>query len=344
VSHPVLLDRRTLLYLATDPDGSGPWLYSMDVERRRPHRLSSGLDRYTSLAASRDGRRLVVTRATPKRTLWRLRLADVPGEHMAARLSLTTTTGFFPRVGPNYLLYISTAGTRESLWKLANGTSTELWSAEGAHILGGPAITSDGRHIAFSVRQYGRPLLCVIQADGTNLRVVADSLDLQGAPAWAPDGESITSAASDHGIPRLFRVPLDGRAPTVLVQEYATDPVWAPDGRFVVYSGPDIGTTFSVKAATAEGTAYLLPNLRLSRGARHIEFRPGDRAIVFLRGDLQQKNLWSIDLKTGAERQLTNFAPDFHIRDFDISPDGREVVLERVQERSDVVLLDLPRR
>ena len=29
---------------------------------------------------------------------------------------------------------------------------------------------------------------------------------------------------------------------------------------------------------------------------------------------------------------------------FDISPDGREVVLERVQERSDVVLVDLARR
>jgi hypothetical protein len=41
---------------------------------------------------------------------------------------------------------------------------------------------------------------------------------------------------------------------------------------------------------------------------------------------------------------LTNLAPDFNIGDFDISPDGRQVVLERVQERSDVVLLDLPGR
>jgi hypothetical protein len=48
-------------------------------------------------------------------------------------------------------------------------------------------------------------------------------------------------------------------------------------------------------------------------------------------------------LDTGVERQLTNITPDFDIRDFDISPDGREVVLERAQERSDVVLLDLPR-
>ena len=62
VSHPVLLDRHTLMYLASDSDGSGPWLYSMDVERRIPHRLTSGVDRYTSLAASADGRRLVATR------------------------------------------------------------------------------------------------------------------------------------------------------------------------------------------------------------------------------------------------------------------------------------------
>ena len=41
VTYPVLLDRRTLMYLATDSDGSGPWLYSMDVERRIPHRLTS---------------------------------------------------------------------------------------------------------------------------------------------------------------------------------------------------------------------------------------------------------------------------------------------------------------
>jgi dipeptidyl aminopeptidase/acylaminoacyl peptidase len=64
---------------------------------------------------------------------------------------------------------------------------------------------------------------------------------------------------------------------------------------------------------------------------------------VVLRGEIQHKDLWLIDLVTGAERQLTHLAPEFHIRDFDISPDGRDVVIERVQERSNVVLLDLSR-
>jgi Tol biopolymer transport system component len=344
VSHPVLLDRRTLMYLASDPDGSGPWLYSMDVERRIPHRLTSGLDRYTSLAASADSRRLVVTLASPKRTLWRLRIADSPAEVSApARILLTSSTGFSPRLGPNYLLYVSATGTSESIWKLANGTGTELWSGLGARVFGGPAISPDGRYVAFSVRQHGQTHLYVMQADGTNARVLTDSLDLQGAPAWAPDGQSITSAADDNGVPHLFRVPVDGRSPAPFVREYSVDPVWAPDGSFVVYSGPDIGTTFSVKAVTAEAAAHALPALTLTRGARHLAFLPGGRALVLLRGEIQHKNLWLIDLETGGERQLTNLTPDFDIRDFDISTDGREVVLERVQEHSDVVLLDLPR-
>jgi Tol biopolymer transport system component/DNA-binding winged helix-turn-helix (wHTH) protein len=344
VTYPVFADSRTLMYLASDSDGSGPWLYSMNVERRIPHRLTSGLDRYTSLAASADGRRLVVTLASPKRTLWRLPIADSPREgSVPARISLTTNTGFSPRLGPDYLLYASATGVTESIWKIANGAGTELWSGQGAQILGGPAISSDGRYIAFSARQLGKTLLYVMQSDGTNPRVVADSLDLQGDPAWAPDGQSLTSSANDHGVPRLFRVPLDGHAPSLFVQEYSVDPAWAPDGQFVVYSGPDIGTTFSVKAVAADASAHTLPPLTLTRGARHIAFLPGARALVLLRGEIQHKNLWLINLDTGAERQLTNLTPDFNIRDFDISPDGHEVVLERVQDLSDIALLDLPR-
>jgi Tol biopolymer transport system component len=344
VTYPVLLDRRTLMYLASDSDGSGPRLYSMDVERRIPHRLSSGLDRYTSLAASADGRRLVATVASPKTTLWRLRIGDSSAERSAATpIPLTTGPGFSPRLGPDFLLYISATGTGDSIWKFADGTSAELWNGEEARVIGGPAISHDGRSIAFSVNRRGQTLLYMMQADGTNARIVADSLNLQGAPAWTPDGQSIISAVVDYGVPHLFRIPIDGRPPTVFVQEYSVDPAWAPEGRFAVYSGPDIGTTFSVKAITSEAKPLPLRTLTLTRGARHLAFLPGGHALVVLRGEIQHKDLWLIDLDTGAERQLTNFPPEFNIRDFDISPDGHEAVLERLQERSDVVLLDLPR-
>ncbi len=151
--------------------------------------------------------RLVVTLANPKRTLWHLRIADSLAKVSApVPISLSTTTGFSPRLGPNYLLYVSATDTSDSIWKLQNGTATELWSGSGARVFGGPVIARDGGHIAFSVRQHGQAVLYVVQADGTSARVVADSLNLQGAPAWAPDGQSITIAADDHGVPNLFRV------------------------------------------------------------------------------------------------------------------------------------------
>ncbi len=344
ITYPVLLDRRTLIYLASDSDGSGPWLYGMDVERRIPHRLTSGIDQYTSLAASADGRRLTVTRTIPSSTFWRLRIADLPSQLSEAdRIPLTTTNGFSPRLGPNYLLYVSATGDSESIWKLSDGTSTELWRGDGARIFGGPAIAPDGRSVAFSVRQNGKILLYVMQIDGTNARVVADSLGLQGAPAWASDSKSITSAVNEHGIPHLFRVPIDGQPPTPLVREYSVDPAWAPDGSFVIYSGADIGTTFSLKAVTADARPHSLPALTLSRGARRVAFVPGKRELIILRGGIQHKNLWLIDLETGSERQLTDLDSDFDIRDFDISPDGREVVIERMQERSNVAILDILR-
>jgi Tol biopolymer transport system component len=167
---------------------------------------------------------------------------------------------------------------------------------------------------------------------------------LQGTPAWTPDGRSITSAADDDGTPRLFKLPLDGSKPTRLVQEYSTDPAWSPDGTVVVYSGPDIGTTFSVKAAPFDASAKPFAPLTLARGARHLVPFPGRQEWVVLRGEIRHKNLWLVDPETGEQRPLTVFGNGFDVSDFDISRDGREVVLERTEEESDIVLLDLHHR
>jgi Tol biopolymer transport system component len=346
ISFPVFVDRHTLLYLAKDSDGAGPWLYGMDIDRRVSHRLGSGLDRYTSLAASADGRRLLLTVASPKRSLWRFRIpARLAEPSVPIAVPLTSSTGFSPRQGPNYFLYVSANGSTNSIWKIAGGTATELWTGHGAQIFGGPAISRDGQNIAFSVREHEKAFLFVMRADGTNARILSDSLDWEGGPAWEADGKSITSAANVKGVPHLFRVPLDGGAPIPFVSDYSIDPAWSPDGRFVAYSGPDIGTTFSVKILSTADSANLSPSrtLKLTRGARHVVFLPKEHSLVFLRGEIQHKDLYVADLQTGVERQLTSLPADFDVRDFDISSDGSEVIFERVQQRSDVVLLDLPR-
>jgi Tol biopolymer transport system component len=344
VSHPVVFDSKTLLYLASGADGSGPWLYSIDVNRRISHKLTTGPDRYTSLAASADARRLVLTLTSPTHTLWRLNLKDSPPQAPPARIPLTTSSGIAPRLGPNYLLYVSSTDTGDSIRKVANGNTVELWNGPGAKVLGSPAISPDGTSVTFAATEQARSILYTMRTDGTNTRVVTDSLHLQGSPSWTPDGKSITVAAAEQGTPHLVRVPLDGSPAVQLAKEFSLDPVWAPNGGYVVYSGADIGTNFSLKAMTADASAYPLPSLTMTRGARRMAFVDGGRSLVILQGEIQHKNLWLIDLRTGAQRQLTNLPSDFDVSDFDISGDGRDLVLERAQAHSDVVLFDLPRR
>ena len=90
----------------------------------------------------------------------------------------------------------------------------------------------------------------------------------------------------------------------------------------------------------ADGQAGPQPNIVLSRGARRLVFVPGMHAIVVLRGEMDRKNFWLIDLDSGRERQLTNFAANFLSGDFDISPDGREIIFDREEDNSDLVLIE----
>ena len=350
VSYPTFLDGSTLLYLAGGPDGSGPWIYGLDVERRVPHRLSSGVERWTSLEASGDGRRVVATATQIRSSLWRAPLSDRPATPSGAeRIPLPTAQGRSPALAGDHLLYVSSDGTNERIWSLVEGRSTELWTAPGVRVIGGPVGAPDGNRIAFSTEDHGKARLMVMNSDGTGLRTLTDSMELRGAPVWSPDGQSVVTAARQGESPRLFRVSLSTGESARILDDYALDPAWGPRGEFLVYSGMDPGTTFPVKAVSPAGQPHPIPELKLSRGgalgvtqvgARRLRFVPGQAALVVLRGDIQHKDLWATDLTTGEWRQLTNFGRDIVIGDFDVAPDGRSVVFERVQERSDIVVID----
>lgn len=342
VSHPVFVNDTTLLYLANTGDSNGPRLHSLDLRDRASRTLGTSLDRYTSLAASADGLRVVATRSNPKTTLWRLPIADAGSLPAMGRVSLPTGRGFSPRHGDGFLLYASDKGDADALWKLTGGAAVELWTASGARIVGGPELSRDGRRIAFTVEQDGKTVLYAMNSDGSDTTIVTGALRLRGSPAWSPDGRSIVSGASVEGSDRLVSITMDGHA-VPLSTEFAIDPVWSPVGDFVVYSAADIGTEFPLKAATPDGRARPVPALTLTRGARRLRFLDRGKSLLTLRGDIRHKDLWIVDLATGKERQLTKLPADFNIRDFDVSADGKEILLERVEDHSDIVLIELPR-
>jgi hypothetical protein len=112
----------------------------------------------------------------------------------------------------------------------------------------------------------------------------------------------------------------------------------------VAFSGADVGTTFPVHVVGADGGRPALRAPTLTRGARHLAFLPGERALLVLRGEIGHKNLVRVNLESGAEQPLLELPPEIDVRDFDLSPDGRELVLEQVKDNSDLVLIELARR
>lgn len=341
VSHLVFLDRQTVLYLATIADGSGPWLHVLDVRRRESRRLVIGAERYTSLAASADGERLLVTVARSSSSLWRVPISDgVADASAAVRIDLPTTGGHSPRFGPGYLLYVSSKREQDGIWKLVGETATELWSMPQVRIVGGPAISPDGQRIAFTAERDGHARLHVMTADGASARILAESLEAHGTPAWSPDGQSIAVAASSGGDPRIFVVPLDGRSPVPIVDGFSTDPSWSARGDLIAYAGPQVGVTFEVSAVTPDGKPGPIPKVTLTRGARRIAFWPDGGALVVLLGETGDRDLSLVDLETGSKRRLTGFGREIAVSDFDVAPDGREIVFDRPAESSDVLLID----
>jgi Tol biopolymer transport system component/DNA-binding winged helix-turn-helix (wHTH) protein len=344
VSFPALLDQRTLLYLATTPDGSGPWIHAFDLEKRVTHRLKSASNAYTSLAVSADGRRLIVTAPHPTASLWSVRFTDgVAGPDAVTQIPIHTQRGVAPRLGPGSLIYRAPKAGTDALWRHeGSAAARELWSGRDGRVIAGPALSADGQRVAFTVRSRGRSWLYVMSSDGSGAHKLAQQLDVRGAPAWSPDGKWIAIAALQGTQPHLFKIPASDGPAVALTDHYALDPVWSPSGSFLMYTGADVGTVFEVRAIGAGGEPHAIPKLSLTRGSRRLEFLGADEAtLVVLEGAQARKEFWAVDLRSGARRALTDLGPGPVIGDFDVAADGQSIVFDRSHEESDLTLIEL---
>jgi len=349
VSYPTPLDERTLLYIATSENGAGSWLYAMDLKTRITHRADLGVEDFISIAAGNGPNgpmtRLVATVANPRGTLWTVPIVDrVAKESEAKRLVLPAVRAVSPRYGPNYLLYLSSKGGADGLWKFQDGASTELWKPTDEVLTAPAAISPDGRQICFPVRKGIRQQLYLMTAEGTGIRPLAEALDVRDSVSWSPDGKSVVASVEDGMGGRLYRIPVDGGTPERLVDENSYSPVWSPDGRLILYYFTFQSALFPVKAITPDKKPFHLPDISSRGEGGRFRFLPDGKSFVILQGPYRNQNFYLVNVDTGARRQLTELAPGSFLRNFDISPDGTEIVFDRTQENSDIVLIDLPAR
>ncbi|HYV63345.1 MAG TPA: hypothetical protein VE958_11760, partial [Bryobacteraceae bacterium] len=124
----------------------------------------------------------------------------------------------------------------------------------------------------------------------------------------------------------------------------SSNPAWSPDGTTIIYVGPAVGRVQTLQAVTPEGKPVELPDLEMRYEGVRYRFLPKSNVLIYMQGVLPSQDFWMLDLTTKKSRQLTEFKDRAAMQTFDITPDGKHIVFDRLRDNSDIVLIELPPR
>ena len=112
-----------------------------------------------------------------------------------------------------------------------------------------PAVSPDGKTVAFSSDRLGRPMIFTMNIDGSNVKRLTFAGKYNASPAWSPDGKTIAFAGYDKDHFDIFVMKTDGTNLKRLTDARKPNgkpsnnesPSWSPDGRHIVFSSDRTG-------------------------------------------------------------------------------------------------------
>lgn len=343
ISDPVPIDERTVLYVAHNENGAGPWLWAFDTRTRTSQRVSLGLEQYTALAGTADGRRLAASVVNAQVNLWSVPITNrIVEEQEVKAFPLPTVRAQTPRFANGSLFYLSSRDGADGLWSYRDGQALEIWKGSEGSLQSPPAVSADGSSVAFALKRDGKRRMHVIAADGTQVHALSSDIDVRGTASWSPDGRWIVAAGSDRDGAGLFKLPADGGSPVRIATGPFLDPVWSPRGDLIVYGGTQVFTLMPLLAVHPDGTPAKLPEIKVQREGERARFLPDGTGLVYMLGSTTAgQDFWLLDLSTMHSRQLTRLSNPAVMRTFDITSDGSRIVFDRLRENSAILLIDL---
>jgi serine/threonine-protein kinase len=167
-----------------------------------------------------------------------------------------------------------------------------------------PALSPDGRSVAFVSNRDGHFNVYVGLVRGGELVQVTHGTSLKSRPSWSPDGSTLAYAQiNDSGSVDVWKVSaLGGSARKILLD--ANDPTWAPDGRSLVYENMMDGSIWT--SGVSGESPHLLIRMDHSDMATELRVSPDGKMIaIAVRAPGPYGELGVADVSTRKVRKLT---------------------------------------
>ncbi|HEX8220090.1 MAG TPA: hypothetical protein VF914_12885 [Chloroflexia bacterium] len=201
---------------------------------------------------------------------------------------------------------------------------TDQETAENAY----PTWSPDGTRIAFmSKRGGGNWQIHVMNADGSDKRMVTDGKGLAKLPVWSPDGASIAYVLSDgaSSASEVYVVPAAGGAARAITSNGSVKsyPLWTHDGKSVVFvqgSGDRDNTIAIVPIEGGDPRDITEPG-----AVKGLQLSPTGPVLVYYRVLIESRgtDIYTLSLDGGAPVLVTGDNPDDYYPAW--SPDGKRL-------------------
>jgi TolB protein len=325
-------------------------VFVMQADGTAQRRLSDQSDGGDSPAWSRDGSTIAFTRWGANGAGLGVFVMDAAGDNVrqiadvqsidpvwspdGMWIAVTSVHGYLGEYPQIYLIAADGSG-QQRLTSHENVPTPTLSMGNGW-----PAWSPDGRQIAFISEQLDGPsLVHVMQADGTQVRLLTDLPGRKYGLAWSLDGERLafSTDSSFTGVvdADIWIMGADGTDPRNLTASTAIEfePDWSPDGVHLAFVR-ESGGRYQVAVITADGAME-----RVLYDAPYFTFgpvwSPDGQRLLFASGNLDpdsefgfiSTNLFVVNADGSGLQQLTT-TPDAE-KDPTWSPDGSAIVYIR---------------
>jgi len=313
-------------------------LWRVPAEGGKPIPLNLDDDEDLHPAIARRSARLVYTKRTQDRNIWRVRLDRASGgSSQPARLIASTRLDAHPQRSPDgrRIAFVSNRSGPFELWLSdSTGAQQTRLTTLGSAFIGMPRWSPDGRRIAFDARLDDQADLYVIDVDAALPRRLTSDPSDERAASWSRDGRWIYFDANRGGRWEVWKIPAVGGEAVPVTQEGGSNPMESPDGTFLYVARAPGLWRLSVQGGAAEQVLGRLPdrsNWAVVADGIYLLQRDPSVAFSFYRFD------------TGETTEV--FVPPGAVPEagaaFSVSADGRWLLYEQVdRSEQDIMLAD----